>query len=262
MGFILFTQSGTFDPAIYGLKAGDVLHVKAVGGGGGGGCYYYLIDNNLVGSKGSASSFGSVLTAAGGLAGGPMASQTIVAGSNPGGNSCTLEYKGYVYCCGGTGGDGWMPGYSGASGLPVFLLVPRTMQSADSTTEFPLFYDTTRFHVNRELTISFASTLQYVTSAVNTLPYGHAGKAHSANSNYIVMCAGGVGYGAGGGTGTSGPNNATNTTYGYGGNGGVIADTNYVLPDTSPIDVTVGAGGFGHSSGGGGGANGCVAIWW
>lgn len=261
MGFILFTESGTFEPAIYGLKAGDVLHVKVVGGGGGGGSYNSSV-STTIGTNGSASSFGSVLTAAGGLAGGPIDSQTIVAGSNPGCNSCTVTHKGRTYWCGGTGGDGWMPGYSGIAGIPAFLFVPRA-SNADSTSEYPFFYDVSYFHVNRELTISY-SAAQFVTSEPNTLPYGHAGRANinTSNNTYTVICAGGVGYGAGGGTGTDGPYVAAGTKYGYGGNGGVIADTNYVLPDTSPIDVTVGAGGSGYKDAGGGGANGCVAIWW
>ena len=36
MGMQIFEQSGTFRPADWGLKAGDIVQVIAVGGGGGG----------------------------------------------------------------------------------------------------------------------------------------------------------------------------------------------------------------------------------
>ena len=37
MGMQVFTKSGVFNPADWGLKAGDMVQVIAVGGGGGGG---------------------------------------------------------------------------------------------------------------------------------------------------------------------------------------------------------------------------------
>ena len=36
MGFQLFETSGTFNPATWGLKAGDIISIVCVGGGGGG----------------------------------------------------------------------------------------------------------------------------------------------------------------------------------------------------------------------------------
>ena len=36
MGMQVFTKSGVFNPADWGLKAGDMVQVIAVGGGGGG----------------------------------------------------------------------------------------------------------------------------------------------------------------------------------------------------------------------------------
>lgn len=38
MGMEIFTASGTFSPANWGLKAGDMVQLILVGGGGGGGC--------------------------------------------------------------------------------------------------------------------------------------------------------------------------------------------------------------------------------
>lgn len=37
MGMVIFEESGTFNPATFGLQVGDVLNIVCVGGGGGGG---------------------------------------------------------------------------------------------------------------------------------------------------------------------------------------------------------------------------------
>ena len=58
MGMLLFDKSGTFVPSDYGLTAGDMLHIVAVGGGG------------SAGAAGGATSFGNLLTVAGGAAAG------------------------------------------------------------------------------------------------------------------------------------------------------------------------------------------------
>lgn len=34
MGYVLYTASGTFNPASYGLSPGDALNLVVVGGGG------------------------------------------------------------------------------------------------------------------------------------------------------------------------------------------------------------------------------------
>lgn len=36
MGFVIITESGTFEPSYYGLKIGDILNIICVGGGAGG----------------------------------------------------------------------------------------------------------------------------------------------------------------------------------------------------------------------------------
>ena len=58
MGMLLFDKSGTFVPSTYGLTAGDMLHIVAIGGGG------------SAGAAGGATSFGNLLTVAGGAAAG------------------------------------------------------------------------------------------------------------------------------------------------------------------------------------------------
>ena len=75
----------------------------------------------------------------------------------------------------------------------------------------------------------------------------------------ILQRAGAVGYGAGGSSGGSRPNRCN---YGSGANSGVIKDINYKIVNDNAIAVTVGTGGTGGTTYGGGGANGCVAIWW
>jgi hypothetical protein len=62
MGFTIFTSSGTFNPADHGLKAGDMIHIIAIGGGGGGGAYTYATQ----GTAGGTTSFGSYLSCPGG----------------------------------------------------------------------------------------------------------------------------------------------------------------------------------------------------
>lgn len=269
MGFVLFTESGIFDPATYGLKAGDVLHVKVVGGGGGGGRGNSSVSAGYVGTAGSASSFGSVLSAEGGLPGGALSAQTFVKGSNAGGQGGSANYLGLSYYYSGTGGDGWMPNYYGTSGIPPFLLLPHCIitSSSDGISFGPLTSQNKSYmYANREFSYSAAAATYGGIAEANALPYGHAGSAYSGNSSvYKVLTAGGVGYGAGGGTCMTAYSQTANA---WGGSSGVIADTNYVLPDTSEIAVTVGAGGTGYGYGvnygfcGGGGANGCVAVWW
>lgn len=266
MGFILFTESGTFNPATYGLKAGDSLHVKVVGGGGGGGSGFYSVDNQYNGSAGSASSFGDVLTAAGGLPGGAFSAQTFVKGSNAGGQGGSSTYLGLNYYYSGTGGDGWMPGYHGISGIPPFLMLPHSITGASTSgLSFGLATEknSSYMYANREFSYSATATYYGGIAEANALPYGHSGSASGGQSDlYKTFSAGGVGYGAGGGTALS----YGNYVLSYGGSSGVIADANYILPDTNEIAVTVGAGGAGYSKGssyrGGGGANGCVAVWW
>ena len=268
MGFILFTESGTFNPATYGLKAGDSLHVKVVGGGGGGGRGGSSSNDSHKGAAGSASSFGSVLTAAGGLPGGPFSSQTFVKGSNVGGRGGSGVYLGITYYYAGTGGDGWMPGYHGTSGIPPFLLLPHSIGGVStSVLSFDLATEKNRsyMYANREFSYSTQDTNYGGIAEANTMPYGHSGSVNGGSNNYKALSAGGVGYGAGGGTSlpTYGSYNLS-----WGGSSGVIADANYVLPDTNEIAVTVGAGGAGYGYNpsdtyrGGGGANGCVAVWW
>lgn len=75
-GSILFTQSATFSPSIYGLTTGKFINYIIIGGGGAGESVgtYYISGNSSVekmslnsgGTNGGASSIGSYITAQGG----------------------------------------------------------------------------------------------------------------------------------------------------------------------------------------------------
>ena len=244
MGFQLFETSGTFNPATWGLKAGDPLHIICVGGGGGGGGGYN--SSALNGANGSASSFGSIVTAAGGNGGmggkNYMSNNTIQSGSCPGSQAYfTSNLGGAPFA--GSGGDGWIPG----STFPRCAATP----PGDNTNGFGI-----------------SDSLGHVwivgagISTASTIDRGNNGYG---NSNYVGGC-GGIGYGAGGG----GSNRTSSDSYsgagGNGGNSGVKTTAFYILPSTDSIAVTVGTGGTGSGSStygpGGGGARGCVCVFW
>ena len=125
MGFVLFDQSGTFNPLDYDLSPGDNLAVIAVGGGGGGGvgacqaqtggAAYYR--GHLPGGTGGSSSFGSYVTAIGGAGGagyGPYSSWgtskiTNVPVAN--GSQGRYQAKAAYSVLGTAGAAGWLPGY-------------------------------------------------------------------------------------------------------------------------------------------------------
>ena len=265
MGFALFTQSGTFKPSDYGLSASDMIHIKCVGGGGGGSAF-----NSTAGTAGSASSFGSIISAEGGY-GGTTGANTQAAnqvGGNRGSIGCYFSLYGKTWYSCGTGGDGWLPGYSGGSGIPAILLLPHTISSlsyssSSSSLNFSDAYPTNAgfFMFNRPFAVSTDSVEVPTTTTYSANPYSYPGYVYGyySSSYYNIVSAGGVGYGAGGGSGGSRPNRCN---YGSGGNSGVIKDINYKIANDNAIAVTVGTGGAGGSTYGGGGANGCVAIWW
>lgn len=278
MGFTLFTQSGTFDPASYGLKVGDALHIICVGGGGGGSRANNSSTSSYNGSNGSSSSFGTLVTSAGGSGGKTTRAQTapptVVAGSNPGGTGSAVTFGGSIYYCPGSGGDGWLPGFFGSAGQNPLTYLPSLLSSlsssssgsVSSTFSFP-FPNGSQIYAQRSFNMSLnGSGNEFSTiGTANTLPYGHPGYLYTYNgSNYQRgISAGGVGYGAGGGCGSG--NYGSHLQYGEGGHSGVINQKDIVLTSINSIAVTVGNGGAGYDTngyGGGGGARGCVAVYW
>ena len=264
MGFTIFTSSGSFIPSRYGLFPGDVIHVKCVGGGGAGGGSY---NDKNAGSAGSASSFGNILSAAGGLAGItnskklPTAQIGSCQGSGAGQSVLPKGSSSYDAYYGGCGGHGWLPGVS----MPtvagcVLSQVPVNIAAVSSSalSMYPMQSATpgyfSCFGNYSAMTYSGSTTGQY---SAQTGYFGGYGSI-SASSSYGIAGAGGVGYGAGGG-------GAAHSSGGSGGNGGVITDIDYILTSADSIAVTVGSGGAGYGSStfsGSGGARGCVAVWW
>ena len=267
MGFTIFTSSGSFIPSRYGLSPGDVIHVKCVGGGGAGGGSY--ADKN-VGSAGGASSFGSVLSAAGGLAG--IANSTALPtaqigscqGSGAGQGVLPKGSSSYDTYYGGCGGHGWLPGVSmptvagcALSQVPVNIAAVSSsalsmypMQSA-TPGYFSCFGNYSAMSYNSNIIGQYSAQTGYF-GGYGSIAVG------SSTDYYCIAGAGGVGYGAGGG-------GAAHANSGSGGNGGVIADIDYILTSADSIAVTVGSGGAGYGNStfsGGGGARGCVAVWW
>ena len=69
MGLAIFEESGSFDPTMYGLQAGDLIQVIAVGGGGGGG-YGEVANGGDAGMGGETDDSNSSNRCAGGGGGG------------------------------------------------------------------------------------------------------------------------------------------------------------------------------------------------
>lgn len=242
MGYVLFTSSGTFKPADYGLAPGDTIQITAIGGGAGGAGE--TAEGH--GSAGSASSFGSILTAPGGTAcTGGNTSGALSEGMLPGTDS-GLTYdpnnNDRRYGVGGQGGPGWMPGEA----REYFELLCQ------------LTYNTSGDIVDGAIAWQKAAP-SLKQRAATVVPFGASSydQASDSGNYYYYQGVGGRGYGAGGG-GVIG---------GIGGNSGALRHASYKLPNTNNIAVTVGNGGTGGywrrtANYAGGGARGCVAVFW
>lgn len=241
MGYVLFTASGTFKPADYGLAPGDTIQIAAIGGGAGG------AGSTTYGSAGSASSFGSILTAPGGTAcTAADTSGALSEGMLPGtGNNVTFSYPDNnktINGVGGQGGPGWMPG--------------------EAREYFELFC---QFIYNSSGGITYGAILwqkavpSFMQQAASVVPFGASSYNRTSFNNYryYFQGVGGRGYGAGGG----------GVVYSIGGNSGALRYASYKLPSMAAIAVTVGNGGAGGyyqntNNYAGGGARGCVAVFW
>lgn len=235
MGYILFTESGAFDPAVYGLYAGSVIQIAAIGGGAGGfgtGC-----------AAGQASSFGSILTAPGGVKPKNASnSGALLEGMWPGtqGPLYAVHDGGDYYGLGSQGGPGWVPGEAREYLQPAMSTIFDSMGDYRSG----MYY--------------WLGSALLKQRNPTTMPYG-AGCAYYDDGNYTYQYngAGGKGYGAGG----------AGIYDRIGGASGALRFASYILPNTDSITVTVGNGGIGgyldntrYFSGGG--ARGCVAVFW
>lgn len=235
MGYMLFTESGTFDPVVYGLYAGSVIQIAAIGGGAGGfgsGC-----------AAGQASSFGSILTAPGGVK--PKNASdpgTLLEGMWPGTKGPLYEVSegSDRFGLGSQGGPGWFPGEAREYLQPAASAVFATMGG----------YQTGMFFWLGSAPIKQRNP--------TTVPYGASCAYYSTSSrSYQYNGSGGKGYGAGG----------AGVYENIGGASGALRFASYILPNTDSIPVTVGKGGIGGylnetSYFSGGGARGCVAVFW
>ena len=262
MGMLLFDKSGTFVPSTYGLTVGDMLHIVAVGGGG------------SAGAAGGATSFGNLLTVAGGAAAGSFGY------GGEGGWHPALP----VTLCGAPPNDVPMGTvmYSNAGGCRSSKILLSGSTASDTITIFgpfaPLYggagYGVALTTDTKRSGLSGASQDGYFNGGKGCNGQTFAGEPNKDIS--LDLGGGGSGYGAGGGGG-----HAYSKQFEYGEasgkNGGAHGAFNwldYVLTASSPFSfaITIGAGGAaGKVTGGdadrvyyndGAGASGCVAIYW
>lgn len=263
MGMLLFDKSGTFVPSTYGLTVGDMLHIVAIGGGG------------SAGAAGGATSFGSLLTVAGGAAAGSFGY------GGEGGWHPALP----VTLCGAPPNNVPMGTvmYSNAGGCGCSkVLLSGSSSSLDTITIFgpfaPLYggagYSNTYTATGSAISLNGTSQNGYFNGGK-----GCNGKTYARESgNYVSLDlgGGGSGYGAGGGGGYA---FSSRSSYGEassknGGAHGAFNWLDYVLTASSPASfaITIGAGGAAGKVTGatadyvyynyGAGASGCVAIYW
>lgn len=248
MGMVIFEESGTFNPADWGLQVGDMLQVICVGGGAGGVVVVFPYGGTnwsvAEGTAGGTSSFGSYISAEG--------ANTDVSSPNgmskggkgewsrsPGSDSDTR----YAYPAGGAGGflpgapvfggDGGnaaIYGFDAASWVPVNAHAPTGLGGKGY----------------------WGAKTEYQCESFVDLPF--ANLKGGANGNKGATCgseklaAAGNGYGAGGAGGSDisrGSSGGTPNKYANGGNSGEMKIGAVKLGNTAGIAVTVGTGGAG-----------------
>lgn len=249
MGFLLYEESGTFDPTVHGLKVGDTIFVVAVGGGSSGKC-------NSV-NAGTASSFGSFVTA-------------------PGGS----DKDGQCVAYGNGGCGGFYPGEPRLSAPPLKTGLSRNIPI--------IMYNGAGITWSGSVTGTDTYSTEYIISGLGG---GFAGHTDQGSISYEVKAGDGNfnGIGAKGAratpaSGSYAENGLGGGGAGYGASGGSVGDvvdeirsnthlsaSGYIkkamikLDSLDSIAVTVGQGGAENSSGpfrGGAGAPGCVCVCW
>ena len=235
MGMAIFERSGTFDPTVYGLVAGDVLQVICVGGGSSGdGVTGSPSNANLVnGITGGTSSFGSHVSSDDGYTIGTGGKSFATTGASNFAAYAAGGAGGYlpgIPMFGGNGGDGNGAPASGLGG-----------QGGNSDVS-PSQICNTRGNGNKGA------------------GYGNAMNNQSTGAE--VDAAGGNGYGAGGGGVAY--TSSSKSLAGYGGDAGKFMLGTVILPTLDQIAVTVGTGGasVGANYASGRGADGVVIVTW
>ena len=247
MGMVIFEESGTFNPADWGLQVGDMLQVICVGGGAGGVTvafpYYGQGWSVAEGTAGGASSFGSYISAEGantnvsnpnGMSKGGKGAWTARPSSSsddryawPAGGAGGFLPGASVF--GGDGGDAVVYDFNAASWAPVNTHAP-TGLGGKGHWETPTDYQC-EFFVD--------------------LPFANLKNGANGNKGATTTeskAAAGNGYGAGGAGSTDKSRGSLEyepSTYANGGNSGEMKIGSVKLASTAGIAVTVGAGGTG-----------------
>lgn len=264
-GSILFTQSATFSPSVYGLTTGKFINYIIIGGGGAGGStgtfskYTYngsahsdghtTFQLNSGGSNGGTSSIGSYISASGGKT--PVNTGTSYTSFYPIGWDSSRE----DYAYGGVGAGGWIPGkifnaYQ-EGGQPFFS------STSSNLPDYVDVYD----HGGQK--IALINTSKYAEGGWCAVTYpsenvlkSASGVGGSPNPYNLTQNAGtsnegsdGIGYGAGGG----GQGNIYDSRREYscatqGGSSGQFKQGSFKLTSTADIAITVGAGGTPHTT--------------
>ena len=254
MGMQIFEKSGTFNPADWGLGAGDMVQVVCVGGGCSGDLTIVITntDKSIQGKSGGNSSFGTYVVAFGGSQmdykicmgiGGKAAydyerSNDIFASAGGAGG-----YMIGIPFYGGNGGDGWYTRRETTMPVPITYNLPTGLGASGYMNAPSGYYE---FAVG--------------------LPYANLHSYRGGNKGAGLR--GGNGYGAGGGN-NGRVLDTTTPAFTHGGNSGQIKIETVKLISNDQIQVTVGAGGesntysdlYGNYTSGKG-ADGVVVVTW
>lgn len=251
MGFLLYEESGTFIPTDYGLKVGDTIFVVAVGGGSSGAGISSSIN------AGTASSFGSFVTA-------------------PGGS----DKDGQCVAFGNGGCGGFYPGEPRLSAPPLKTGTIRNgavvMYNGAGVTWSGTVYSNETYsetYVISGLGGGFAGhtdqgSISYEVKAGDGNFNGIGAKgarATPASGSYAAQSLGGGGAGYGASGGSVGDVVDEIRSYTHLSASGYIKKAMIKLDSLDSIAVTVGQGGAETSVGpfrGGAGAHGCVCVCW
>lgn len=266
-GSILFTETTTFDPKVYGLVPGKFINYIIIGGGGAGGsCGEYRYKNkesdswdykegafNVGGSNGQASSIGNYITVNGGANGSGFLA--------PKWYDSDGDTRYYDHVDGGRGASGWIPGkifnlYSkggypqGAEKTTTNSFSNRFQEYIDG--DYKIIVDT--YFDNNAITSYPASSASNTTNpSISAQETGHqmTGTPNPYKKNQIwgTLSQGndGIGYGAGGGGHEEYDDDDNDAHGGQGGNSGEFKMGSFKLDSTNIISITVGEGGSPHT---------------
>ena len=268
MGMVIFEESGTFNPADWGLQVGDMLQVICVGGGAGGTVNVPQSSDKfrvVLGSAGGTTSFGTHLSAEGASAN-PSAPNGMGKGGGAGSRPDTNdEYRwllpgggagGFLPGApvfGGDGGDGVYYSFSASAGVPVNSHAPSGLGGKGA----------------------WRAVTSYLYESFVDLPFANLKNAAKGNKGATATsqsgeAAAGNGYGAGGAGASDGYAQFSASTGPTGGNSGELKIGTVKLTSAAGIAVTVGLGGAGATATGwanytataGKGAPGVVIVTW